>query len=79
MADIELYLGRFLILLVGILCLSSSSVQQERKVRYSNGVNIVVALFKVSKIEAKAQAQKVFSCISLYLNFSILCSWKVFH
>ena len=57
MADVEL-LGRFLIILVGILCLSSTSVQQERKVRYSNGFNIGVALFKV------------FCCLTLH--FAIL-------
>ena len=47
MADVELYLGRFLILLVGILCLSSTSVQQERKVRYWDDFEIGVALLKV--------------------------------
>ena len=57
MADVEL-LVRFLIILVGILCLSSTSVQQERKVRYSNGFNIGVALFKV------------FCCLTLH--FAIL-------
>ena len=55
MADVELHIGRFLILLVGILCLSSAEVQRE--VRYSALILLFLCL-KCQKYKFRLKLRK---------------------
>lgn len=57
MADVELHIGRFLILLVGILCLSSAEVQGEREVRYSALILLFLCL-KCQKYKFRLKLRK---------------------